>query len=769
MENQDLAAILMSQATMGDPIRYASLMRASRSEEINEIRELLPVIKKQLEVYEIVTKKAQEFRKQVSGEGYAKRRKDSNKIFGGLDQQKEQFKGSPIDMSIILSSHYSSITDIYSTLVQGADLICSANMISFDESVETWSKELQSSSDELGELRIKALMGKASDVKKDMLQSLAMEQRINQGASTNFIRGLSYLERVTQMYEDYLLVQSRYFEGYYERLRHRHSNGMVIAEYLGNASVTLTDVSLLVWQNIDRVGEIEDGHDVNEISAFTLHRALSMIEATKAPDVWPWIVNPGEQLLSWAKVALPTIIAIRQFVISIKQLLGESTWRLIGTNPTSSYNQFVSVVESLALNQITQRSPDRAFSKTERFMMDHQNTSIQKVADMLVVGGGFQEIVDEIIKLKIEEHNYFVNENSFYVCKIGTGNPFGGEAPGAIEVIPGEKPNASLDNIWGGGFNEVREFIDGMQTAKKWAPIFLTTSPSGSTDKNNVLLVGPQGCGKTQVMRALGADDDSVSIFAVGSDFLTCWMGEAQKNPKRLFDEAVKLHKSSGRPVHILIDEIDMVLNDDRASGSRVNLSLEFQNLMDGVVAYPGISIWGATNHPKRIPTPMLRRFAKVLVVGELSESDTVTILRHYTETFLPCGEGFSDEQYLGWASRLKGATGDVIRKVVDEVWLRLMRSYIQEHSEEAEKVLEFISGEYGDNFDISELKDEDRETIKEMISNVTVVTSSILDECVTHLLDNFAVQQQIKVARETYRNAAAMLEKQKRDESLGF
>jgi hypothetical protein len=769
MENQDLAAILMSQATLGDPIRYANLMRATKSEEIASLKELLPKMKNQLEVFERTAKQAKELRKQVSGEGYARRRKDAKKVFGGLDQQKDQFRGPGVDLSVMLSSHYENVTNMYSTLVQGAELICNARMISFDESVDTWAEGLDKSQNELGEDRLKALLSKANEARSDALQNLAMEQRVNQGAQTSFLHGLMMLERVAKQYEDYLLNQSRIFEAYYERLRHRHANGTVIADYLGAPSVTLTDVSILVWENIDRVGEIEDGHDANEISAFTLHRAYSMIDAAKHGEVWPWIVDPGKQLLSWANNALPTVKAVKDFVVGVKQMLGESTWRQIALDPDKSLSEFTSVVDSLALEQITQRAPEQAYSKTERFMMDHQNTSIQKVADMLVTGEGLQSIVDEIIKLKVEAHNFFVNENSFYVCKIGTGNPFGGEAPGAIEVIPGEKPNAALDNIWGGGFGEIRDFIEGMQTAKKWSPLFLSTSPSGSTDKNNVLLVGPQGCGKTQVMRALGADDDSISIFAVGSDFLTCWMGEAQKNPKRLFDEAVKLHKSSGRPVHILIDEIDMVLNDDKTSGSRVNLSLEFQNLMDGVVAYPGISIWGATNHPKRIPTPMLRRFAKVMVVGELDIESRVTILRHYIEHFLPCGEGFSDEQYNRWAIRFDGATGDVIRKAVDEIWLRLMRSYISGHEASAEKVLEFINEQYGDNFEVSELTDEDAQTIRNMIGETSVVTVDLVEECISHLLDNFAVQQQIKVARDTYRNAALLLERQKTDSSVGF
>jgi SpoVK/Ycf46/Vps4 family AAA+-type ATPase len=308
-----------------------------------------------------------------------------------------------------------------------------------------------------------------------------------------------------------------------------------------------------------------------------------------------------------------------------------------------------------------------------------------------------------------------------------------------------------------------------MDEAKKWSPLFLATSPSKSTDKANVLLVGPQGCGKTEILRALSSDPDSIAIFAIGSDFLTCWLGEAQKNPKRLFDEAIKLHKASGRPVYILIDEIDMILNDDQST-SKINLSLEFQNLMDGVVAYPGISIWGATNHPKRIPTPMLRRFAKVMVVGELSPEDSKTIMKYYLETFLPTKD-LTEEDYDSWSRKLEGATGDVIRKGIDQLWLDLMRGFIEDHTEHAENILGFIHGKYGVNFEIADLTVGDRETIKSMIAETgTVVTSEMVTKYLDKLLDNFAVQQQIKVAKDTYRNAKLLLSRQKSGElGVGF
>lgn len=764
-QNQDLASLLMTKmSVVGDPIRYANMIRATRSGEIQSIREMLPAMKEQLDKYEMTARHSKEFRKQVSGEGYSRRRKESKKLFEGLDQSADLFRGGAVDLSVILEAHYNGLMEVYSNLVNGAEMVVNAKMMTFEESMSNWKTSLDSSIDELGDSRIEALLGKTKEATKDALQNLALEQQINAGASQSFAQGLYYLEKLPKMFESYLVTMARLFEAYYERLRHRHSTGgMVICKSEGVPSVTLTDVSILIWENLDKVGEIESGQSKDELSAYTIHRASAMIEAAKHDAIWPWVIDPGQQLMAWARMMLPSIRTLRDFVLKMKTMLGESTWKLQTLVLSKAFKDFEDVIESLDLSQITQRPGERAFSKTERFALEHQNKAIQRVADLLTLGCGLQELVSEVLKLKVEERNFLINENSFYVTKIGTGNMFSGEAPGALEVIPGEKPNAKLDHIWGGGFDEIKSFIAGMDEARKWNPLFLSTSPSKSTDKNNILLVGPQGCGKTEVMRAIGSAPGNIAIFTVGSSFLTCWLGEAQKNPGRLFDEAVKLHKASGRPVYILIDEIDSVLSDEGASTTRVNLTTEFQNLMDGVVAYPGISIVGATNHPKRIPTPMLRRFAKVMVVGELSKEDTVAILKHYIENFLPCGEGFTEAVYEEWARRLEGATGDALRKAVDEVWLTFMRSFISTHKEAAEDILKFIRDTYGEQFDVSALTEEDRATIKGKIAVTgSVVTPEMVTVQVDKLLDNFAVQQQISTAKETYRNAKLLLERQK-------
>jgi len=770
MDTQELATIILSQTASDNPIRYANIIRASKSEEIGQIRDLLPTMREQLEKYERTTKQAKEFKKHVSGEGYAKRRKDAKKMFEGLDKQSENISPSgSVDISVLVSSHYENITNMYNALVQGSELLASAKMVTLDESLNKWSDQLTSVSNELGDDRVKALYNSIFAESDNAINNLALEQQINRGATNAFMQGIATLEKVPKLYEQYLQSQSRNFEYYYEKLRHRHSNGMIICQYEEAPSPTLTDVSLLIWENLDKVGEIEAGHSKDELSAYTIHRANALIEAAKYEEIWNWIVSPGRQMIKWATIALPTIESVLRLVIKLKQSLGEPVWKLSAIDLKKTFRDFEDIIDSLDVSQISQRPSERAFSKTEKFALEHQNKSIQSVADLLASGGTTKDIVTEVLKLKVDERNFFVLENSFYVCRIGTGNMFTGEAPGAIEIIPGEKPHVDLNHIWGSGFDEVRTFISGMDEAKKWSPLFLATSPSKSTDKANVLLVGPQGCGKSEVLRALSSDPNSIAIFAVGSDFLTCWLGEAQKNPKRLFDEAIKLHKSSGRPVYILIDEIDMILNDDQST-SKINLSLEFQNLMDGVVAYPGISIWGATNHPKRIPTPMLRRFAKVMVVGELSSEDTKTILKYYLETFLPTN-GITEEDYNSFALKLEGATGDVIRKGIDQLWLDLMRGFIEDHKEHAENILGFIYGKYGENFEIADLLFEDRETIKGMISETgTVVTAEMVTKYLDKLLDNFAVQQQIKVAKDTYKNAKILLSRQKSGEfGVGF
>jgi hypothetical protein len=87
---------------------------------------------------------------------------------------------------------------------------------------------------------------------------------------------------------------------------------------------------------------------------------------------------------------------------------------------------------------------------------------------------------------------------------------------------------------------------------------------------------------------------------------------------------------------------------------------------------------------------PMIRRFSKVLIVGELSIEDRVYLLKHYLN-YMPVAKGISEAQWKKWAETLNGATGDVIRKVADGLWRSRMASFVEANPSEADAVMRAI------------------------------------------------------------------------------
>jgi len=341
----------------------------------------------------------------------------------------------------------------------------------------------------------------------------------------------------------------------------------------------------------------------------------------------------------------------------------------------------------------------------------------------------------------------------FYTCRIASGGPDNKDGAGALELVPKEKPNVTLDNIVGSGFEEIKNFLYSIKFTAQWNDLFLATSPSKTTDKSNVLLVGPPGCGKTEILRAVASDKDSISVFAQGSDFLTCWRGEAEKNPKRLFEEGVKLHKQSKKQVHFLIDEIDSVLSSNNKPGE-VNLSLEFQVLMDGVINYSGLSVWGATNFLERIPPAMVRRFNFVNIVGELDQGQRVMLLEHFIN-FMP-HKNFERSDWENAALRLNGATGNVIRKIADYVWRDKMKEFVTKYPDQASELVKWLNKD--GKFDINQFSEDNKNELKSRLSNYAFIDPDYLNKVIDYHLNNLAFKAEIQTAVLTYANAKKIL-----------
>ncbi|KAI4453595.1 aaa domain-containing [Holotrichia oblita] len=129
-----------------------------------------------------------------------------------------------------------------------------------------------------------------------------------------------------------------------------------------------------------------------------------------------------------------------------------------------------------------------------------------------------------------------------------------------------------------------------------------------------VLLYGPSGCGKTMIAKAIAHEVGAKFYFVKGSDIISKWVGDSEKNINALFETA-----SKDALAIIFIDEMDSLIGKrgvDIHNDKRVN---EFLQQIDGFLGKnPNLLLLGATNRPWDIDNAALRpgRFSQKIYVG---------------------------------------------------------------------------------------------------------------------------------------------------------
>ena len=157
---------------------------------------------------------------------------------------------------------------------------------------------------------------------------------------------------------------------------------------------------------------------------------------------------------------------------------------------------------------------------------------------------------------------------------------------------------------------EVEEIIQFLKDPKKFQKL-------GGRIPKGVLMVGPPGCGKTLLAKAI-AGEAEVPFFSIsGSDFVEMFVGVGASRVRDLFEQG-----KSNAPCILFIDEIDAV-GRQRGAGIGGGHDEREQTLnqllveMDGFESNDGVILLAATNRPDVLDPALLRpgRFDRQIVV----------------------------------------------------------------------------------------------------------------------------------------------------------
>ena len=138
----------------------------------------------------------------------------------------------------------------------------------------------------------------------------------------------------------------------------------------------------------------------------------------------------------------------------------------------------------------------------------------------------------------------------------------------------------------------------------------------------NVLLSGPPGCGKTELVRWLGERLGREVRTLGASDLLDCYVGETEKRIARAFRDA----EQDG--AILFFDEVDSFLRSRAGADHSWEVS-ETNELLARLEDFKGLFV-AATNFPSSLDPAVLRRFTFKLSFGYLTEAGKRTFFERY-------------------------------------------------------------------------------------------------------------------------------------------
>nr|CAD7435628.1 unnamed protein product [Timema monikensis] len=136
-----------------------------------------------------------------------------------------------------------------------------------------------------------------------------------------------------------------------------------------------------------------------------------------------------------------------------------------------------------------------------------------------------------------------------------------------------------------------------------------------------VLLIGPPGCGKTSLVRLVASDCQATLVTLLGPEVCRPSPGDTELQLRKVFEHAIELAQESGGCI-LLLDEVDSVPQTTRAF-------TQLLLLLEQVDRTPGLVVVATTSRPYALPASARRpgRLETEIYIGVPSEKERAEIL----------------------------------------------------------------------------------------------------------------------------------------------
>ncbi|XP_008786500.1 calmodulin-interacting protein 111 [Phoenix dactylifera] len=243
--------------------------------------------------------------------------------------------------------------------------------------------------------------------------------------------------------------------------------------------------------------------------------------------------------------------------------------------------------------------------------------------------------------------------------------------PSAMREVMLELPKVRWEDV-GGQAKVKKQLIEAVQWPQICPDAFRRI---GIRPPRGLLMIGPPGCSKTLMARAVASEAKLNFLAVKGPELFSKWVGESEKAVRSLFAKA-----RVNSPAIIFFDEIDGLAvtrgqeNDGTSVADRVLSQLLVE--MDGLDQRIGVTVIAATNRPDKIDHALLRpgRFDRLLDVQPPDESDREDIFRIHMRN-MPCSP---DVNAKDLANLTEGYTGADIKLICREAAIAALEENLE-------------------------------------------------------------------------------------------